>query len=149
MTLFEQINEGIKEAMKARNSVRLEALRNIKKVMLEAKTSAGATAELSDEDSIKIISKLAKQGSESAAIYKEQNRPELAEAELAQVAVYESFLPAMLSDEEIEQAVKAIIESSGAEGMKDMGKVMGIATKELAGKADGKIISQKVRSLLQ
>lgn len=149
MTLFEQINEGIKEAMKARNSVRLEALRNIKKVMLEAKTSAGATAELSDEDSIKIISKLAKQGSESAAIYKEQNRPELAEAELAQVAVYESFLPAMLSDEEIEQAVKAIIQTSGAEGMKDMGKVMGIATKELAGKADGKIISQKVRSLLQ
>jgi uncharacterized protein YqeY len=149
MTLFEQINEGIKEAMKARNSVRLEALRNIKKVMLEAKTSAGATAELSDEDSIKIISKLAKQGSESAAIYKEQNRPELAEAELAQVAVYESFLPAMLSEEEIEQAVKAIIQTSGAEGMKDMGKVMGIATKELAGKADGKIISQKVRSLLQ
>jgi len=149
MTLFEQINEGIKEAMKARNSVRLEALRNIKKVMLEAKSSAGATAELSDEDSIKIISKLAKQGSESATIYKEQNRPELAEAELAQVAVYESFLPAMLSDEEIEQAVKAIIQTSGAEGMKDMGKVMGIATKELAGKADGKIISQKVRSLLQ
>jgi len=149
MTLFEQINEGIKEAMKARNSVRLEALRNIKKVMLEAKSSAGATAELSDEDSIKIISKLAKQGSESATIYREQNRPELAEAELAQVAVYESFLPAMLSEEEIEQAVKAIIQTSGAEGMKDMGKVMGIATKELAGKADGKIISQKVRSLLQ
>jgi uncharacterized protein len=149
MTLFEQISNDIKEAMKARDSVRLEALRNIKKVMLEAKSAAGASAELSDEESIKIISKLAKQGTESATIYREQNRPELAEAELAQVAIYEAFLPAMLSDEELEKAIKAIIQKSGAEGMKDMGKVMGIATKELAGKADGKIISQKVRSLLQ
>jgi uncharacterized protein len=149
MTLFEQINNDIKEAMKARDSVRLEALRNIKKVMLEAKSAAGASAELSDEESIKIISKLAKQGLDSAAIYKEQNRPELAEAEMAQVAVYESFLPAMLTDEELENALKSIIQNSGANGIKDMGKVMGIATKELAGKADGKIISQKVRSLLQ
>jgi uncharacterized protein len=149
MTLFEQINNDIKEAMKARDSVRLEALRNIKKVMLEVKSSVGANAELSDEESIKIISKLAKQGIESATIYKEQNRPELAETELAQVAVFEKYLPAMLSEEEIENALKAIIQQSGAEGMKDMGKVMGIATKELAGKADGKIISQKVRSLLQ
>jgi uncharacterized protein len=149
MTLFEQINNDIKEAMKARDSVRLEALRNIKKVMLEAKSTAGASAELSDEDSIKIISKLAKQGLDSAAIYKEQNRPELAEAEMAQVAVYESFLPAMLTDEELENALKSIIQNCGANGIKDMGKVMGIATKELAGKADGKIISQKVRSLLQ
>jgi uncharacterized protein len=149
MTLFEQINNDIKEAMKARDVVRLEALRNIKKVMLEVKSAAGASAELSDEESLKIIAKLAKQGSESATIYKEQNRPELAESELAQVAVYEAFLPAMLTDEELEKAVKAIIQQSGAEGMKDMGKVMGIATKELAGKADGKNISQKVRSLLQ
>jgi uncharacterized protein len=149
MTLFEQINNDIKEAMKARDSVRLEALRNIKKVMLEVKSSVGATAELSDEESIKIISKLAKQGIESATIYKEQNRPELAETELAQVAIFEKYLPAMLSEEEIENALKVIIQQSGAEGMKDMGKVMGIATKELAGKADGKIISQKVRSLLQ
>jgi len=149
MTLFEQINNDIKEAMKARDSVRLEALRNIKKVMLEAKSVAGASAELSDEESVKIIMKLAKQGADSATIYKEQNRPELAEAELAQVAVYESFLPEMLSDEELEKAIAAIIQQSGAEGMKDMGKVMGIATKELAGKADGKLISQKVRSLLQ
>jgi uncharacterized protein len=149
MTLFEQINNDIKEAMKARDSVKLEALRGIKKVMLEAKTAAGASAELSDEESIKIISKLAKQGTESAAIYKEQGRPELAEAELAQVAVFSTFLPAMLTDEEVEKTVKAIIQNIGAEGMKDMGKVMGIATKEMAGKADGKVISQKVRSLLQ
>lgn len=149
MTLFEQINSDITAAMKARDSVKLEALRGIKKVMLEAKTAAGASAELSDEESIKIISKLAKQGTESAAIYKEQGRPELAEAELAQVAVFATYLPAMLTDEEVEKAVKSIILNCGAEGMKDMGKVMGIATKELAGKADGKIISQKVRSLLQ
>jgi uncharacterized protein len=149
MTLFEQINNDIKEAMKARDSVRLEALRGIKKVMIEAKTAAGAGDELSDEESVKIISKLAKQGTESAAIYKEQGRPELAEAELAQVAVFATYLPAMLSDEEVEKAVRIIIQNCGAIGMKDMGKVMGIATKELAGKADGKIISQKVRSLLQ
>jgi uncharacterized protein len=149
MTLFEQINSDITAAMKARDAVRLEALRGIKKVMLEAKSAAGASAELSDEESIKIISKLAKQGTESAAIYKEQNRPELAEVELAQVAVFATYLPAMLTDEEVEKAVKSIIQNCGAEGMKDMGKVMGIATKELAGKADGKIISQKVRSLLQ
>jgi uncharacterized protein YqeY len=149
MTLFEQINNDIREAMKARDSVRLEALRGIKKVMLEAKTAVGASAELSDEESIKIISKLSKQGTESAAIYKEQNRPDLAEAELAQVAVFATYLPAMLTEEEVEKALKTIIQQIGAEGMKDMGKVMGIATKELAGKADGKVISQKVRSLLQ
>ncbi|HNW49926.1 MAG TPA: GatB/YqeY domain-containing protein [Prolixibacteraceae bacterium] len=149
MTLFEQINNDIKEAMKARDSVRLEALRGIKKVMLEAKTAAGAGDELSDDESIKIISKLAKQGSESAEIYKSQNRQDLADVELAQVAVFNAYLPAMLSDEEIEQAVKQIIQNCGASGMKNMGKVMGIATKELAGKADGKVISQKVRSLLQ
>ena len=149
MTLFEQISNDIKEAMKARDTVRLEALRGIKKVMLEAKTAAGASAELSDEESIKIIMKLAKQGSESAAIYKEQGRPDLADAELAQVAVFELYLPEMMSEEEIEKALKTIIQNVGAQGMKDMGKVMGIATKELAGKADGKIISQKVRSLLQ
>ena len=149
MTLFEQISNDIKEAMKARDTVRLEALRGIKKVMLEAKTATGASAELSDEESIKIIMKLAKQGSESAAIYKEQGRPDLADAELAQVAVFELYLPEMMSEEEIEKALKTIIQNVGAQGMKDMGKVMGIATKELAGKADGKIISQKVRSLLQ
>lgn len=149
MAIFDDINSGIKEAMKAKDKVRLEALRGIKKVMLEAKSAAGASEELSDTDAIKIISKLAKQGKDSAAIYKEQGREDLAETELAQVAVFEDFLPEMMSDEAIETAVKAIIEKVGASSMKDMGKVMGMATKELAGKADGSAISSKVRSLLQ
>lgn len=149
MALFDDINTGIKEAMKAKDKVRLEALRGIKKVMLEVKTSAGSSGDLSDTDAIKIIAKLAKQGKDSAAIYEGQNRPDLAEAEMAQVEVFESFLPKMMSDEELEAAVKAIVEKVGATSMKDMGKVMGIATKELAGKADGSAISVKVRSLLQ
>lgn len=149
MAIFDDVNNGIKEAMKAKDKVRLEALRNIKKVMLEVKTAVGAANELDDTESIKIISKLAKQGTDSAAIYKEQGRDDLATAELEQVAVYETFLPEMLSDVELDKAVKQIIEQAGASGMKDMGKVMGIATKQLAGKADGKAISEKVRSLLQ
>lgn len=149
MAIFEDINTGIKEAMKAKNKVKLEALRGIKKVMLEVKTAAGAGDELSDTDAIKIISKLAKQGKDSAKIYQEQGREDLAEVELAQVAVFEEFLPEMMGDAELESAVKAIIEKVGASSMKDMGKVMGMATKELAGKADGSAISGKVRSLLQ
>lgn len=149
MAIFEDVNTGIKEAMKAKDKVRLEALRNIKKVMLEAKTAAGASEELSDTDAIKIISKLAKQGKDSAAIYQDQGRDDLANDELAQVAVFEDFLPEMMDDSELEAAVKAIIAKVGASSMKDMGKVMGIATKELAGKADGSAISVKVRSLLQ
>lgn len=149
MALFDDINTGIKEAMKAKDKVRLEALRGIKKVMLEVKTSAGSSGDLSDTDAIKIIAKLAKQGKDSAAIYEGQNRPDLAEAEMAQVEVFESFLPKMMSDEELETAIKTIVEKVGATSMKDMGKVMGIATKELAGKADGSAISVKVRSLLQ
>lgn len=149
MKIFDDVNNGIKEAMKAKDKVRLEALRSIKKVMLEAKSAAGASSEISDTDAIKIITKLAKQGSDSADIYKQQGRDDLAQAELDQVAVFEEFLPEMMSEEEIEEAVKAIIEKTGASSMKDMGKVMGVATKELAGKADGKVISEKVRSLLQ
>lgn len=149
MTLFERISNDIKEAMKARDSVRLEALRNIKKSMLEAKTSVSADHELTDEESIKIIMKLAKQGLDSAAIYSQQGREDLAQVENAQVAVFESYLPAMMSDSELEDAIKKIIEKVGAISIKDMGKVMGIATKELAGKADGQSISLKVRSLLQ
>lgn len=148
MAIFDDINTGIKEAMKARDKVRLEALRGIKKVMLEVITSGGSK-ELSDADAIKIISKLAKQGKDSANIYKEQGREDLYDAEIAQVEVFESFLPEMMSEAEIEAAVKRIIENAGASGMKDMGKVMGIATKEMAGKADGSIIAAKVRSLLQ
>lgn len=149
MTIFEQVSAGIIEAMKAKDKVRLEALRGIKKVMIEAKSAVGAADELSDADSIKIISKLAKQGQESAAIYQQQGRADLADAELAQVAVFEAFLPKMMTEAEIEEAVKAIIANTGASGIKDMGKVMGVASKELAGKADGKTISDKVRSLLQ
>lgn len=149
MKIFDEVNNGIKEAMKARDKVKLEALRGIKKVMLEAKTAEGSSGELSDIDAVKIITKLAKQGKDSAAIYKEQGRDDLAQAELEQVAVFETFLPEMMSDEELGKAVKLIVEKTGASGMKDMGKVMGVATKELAGKADGKAISEKVRSLLQ
>ena len=149
MSIFDQVNEGIKEAMKARDAVRLEALRGIKKSMLEAKTAISADHELTDEESIKIISKLAKQGNDSATIYTQQGRADLAEAEKAQVAIFEAFLPAMLSDAELEAAIKKIIETTGATSVKEMGKVMGVATKELAGKAAGQAISQKVRSLLQ
>lgn len=148
MSIFDQINEGIKESMKAHDKVRLEALRAIKKVMLEVRSTKGADAELTDAESLQIIAKLAKQGRDSAAIYSQQGRADLAEPEMAQVEIFESFLPKMLSEEELAEAIKKIIAEVGAQSVKDMGKVMGVATKELAGKADGKAISDKVRSLL-
>lgn len=147
-SLFEQVSKGIREAMKARDKVRLEALRNVKKVFLEAKTAPGANDTLDDDKALKILQKLVKQGEESADIYKKANRPELAEGELAQVSVYKDFLPKQLSEEEIEAAVKEIVAQTGASSMKDMGKVMGLATKQMAGKADGKTISAIVRRLL-
>lgn len=149
MNLSDRINEDIKDAMKAREKERLEAVRNIKKVMIEARAAKGAGSELTDDEAIKIIQKLAKQGRESAAIYEQQNRADLAQQEMAQVAVYEAYLPSKMSDAELAEAVKAIIEKSGATSVKDMGKVMGLASKELAGKADGKDIADKVKSLLQ
>ncbi len=149
MALFDQINNDMKEAMKARDKVKLEALRNIKKVMLEVRAAKGAGSELTEEESLKIISKLAKQGADSAVIYQEQGREDLAEQEMEQVKVFESYLPAKMSDEELTAAVKGIIEKTGASSMKDMGKVMGIASKELAGKAEGKEIAAKVKALLQ
>lgn len=149
MALFDQINNEIKAAMKAREKGKLEALRNIKKVILEAKSSKGAGSELTDEEVLKIISKLAKQGSDSAAIYKEQGRADLYEQEMVQVAIFETFLPEKMSDEKLTAVVKSIIEEVGATSMKDMGKVMGIASQKLVGQADGKDISLKVRSLLQ
>lgn len=149
MALFDQINKDIITAMKAREKEKLEALRNIKKVMIEAKTAKGAGAEISDDEVLKIISKLAKQGSDSAAIYKQQNREDLYEQEMAQVAVLEKYLPAKISDDELTSIVKSIIDKTGATSIKDMGKVMGIASKKLAGQADGKDISVKVRALLQ
>lgn len=148
MTLFEQISEDIKAAMKARDKVRLETLRNIKKVFLEAKTAPGANDTLEDADALKIIAKLAKQGKESAATFTQQNRQDLADDELAQVKVIEEYLPKQLSEAEIESAVKDIIASVGAQGMKDMGRVMGVASKQMAGKADGRVISGIVKKLL-
>lgn len=149
MTIEEQVNEGIKSAMKAKDKVRLETLRNIKKVILEAKTRPGAGDQIDDAECIKIIQKLAKQGKESAEIYKEQGRDDLYGQESAQVAVLEEFLPKQLSDEELTAALKEIIASTGASTPQDMGKVMGVATKKLAGLADGKAISAKVKELLK
>jgi len=146
--LFDQISNDIKEAMKARDKVRLETLRNIKKVFLEAKTAPGANDELSDDAALKILQKLAKQGKESAATFSQQNRQDLADGELAQVAVIEEYLPKPLTDEEIEAVVKDIIAQVGATSMKEMGKVMGVASKQMAGKADGGKISQIVKKLL-
>ena len=134
--------------MKARDRVRLDTLRNIKKVFLEAKTAPGANDTLDDADALKIIQKLAKQGRESAATFAQQNRQDLADNELAQVAVIESYLPKQLDEAEIEAQVQEIIAATGASGMKDMGKVMGIASKQIAGKADGRAISTVVRRLL-
>ncbi len=136
------------EAMKAKDTVRLSALRNAKKYIIEAKTSGPGIDELPDADVLKIISKLAKQGSDSAAIFMQQNRQDLADEELAQVAVYQEFLPKQLTAEELTAEVRAIIAEAGATSMKDMGKVMGIASKKLAGRADGKDISAKVKELL-
>ena len=148
MTLFDQISEDIKSAMKARDKVRLETLRNIKKVFLEAKTAPGANDTLDDADALKIISKLAKQGKETATTYTQAGRQDLADAELAQVEVLESYLPKQLSQEEIEAEVKKIIAEVGVTSMKEMGKVMGTASKQLAGKADGRVISEIVKKLL-
>ena len=148
MALFEKVNEDIKTAMKERDKVALETLRNIKKVFLEAMTAPGANDTLEDADALKMIQKLAKQGKESAQTYIDAGRQDLADAELAQVSVIERYLPEQLSEAEIENIVKTIIEQTGAASMKDMGKVMGLANKQLAGKADGKTISGIVKKLL-
>ena len=148
MELFEKVSKDIVAAMKAKDKVTLEALRNIKKVFIEAKTAPGANDTLDDAAALKILQKLAKQGHDSADLYTQQNRPDLAEAEMAQVKVIESFLPKALSAEEIEAAVKEIIAQTGATSIKEMGKVMGVASKQLAGKADGKAISDVVKKLL-
>ena len=148
MDLFEKVSEDIKNAMKAKDKVALETLRNIKKCFLEAKTAPGANDSLTDADALKIMQKLVKQGKDSAAVYTEQGRQDLAEAELAQVAVIERYLPKPMSAEELETALKAIITQVGAAGPKDTGKVMGVASKSLAGKAEGRAISDAVKRLL-
>ena len=148
MELFDIISNDIKEAMKAKDKVALDTLRNIKKVLLEAKTAPGAGDTVSDDTAIKIIQKLVKQGKESAALYSSQNRPELAEEELAQVAVMEKYLPKQMSEEEVAAVIKEIIAQTGATGPQDMGKVMGVATKQLAGKAEGRLVSTIVKAAL-
>lgn len=146
--LFEKVSSDIKKAMLSRDKVALEALRGIKKEFLEAKTAKGSDGNLSDEVAVKILQKMVKQRKESAQIYTEQNRPELAENEIAEASVIERYLPAQMTDSELEEAVKLIIEQLGATGPQDMGKVMGAASKQLAGKAEGRLISEKVKALL-
>ncbi|MDY4732137.1 MAG: GatB/YqeY domain-containing protein [Prevotella sp.] len=148
MALFEQVSEDIKAAMLARDKVRLMTLRNIKKLFLEAKTAPGANDTLEDAAAMKLLQKLAKQGKETANTYIAAGRQDLAEEELAQVRVIEEYLPQALSEEEIERIVRDIIAQTGATSMKDMGKVMGIASKQMAGKAEGGTISQIVKRLL-
>ena len=148
MELEKKISAGIMEAMKAKDTVKRDTLRNVKKLIIEAKTAGVEIAELPDADVVKIIQKLANQGSDSAAIYQQQGRQDLADYELAQVNVLREYLPRQLSPEELTAAVKAVIEQVGATSMKDMGKVMGVASKQLAGQAEGKDISAKVKELL-
>lgn len=146
--LFNQISEDIKKAMLARDKVALEALRGIKKEFLEAKTAKGGDGTLPDEQAVKILQKMVKQRKESARIFAEQKRQDLADNELAEVAVIEQYLPAQMSDAELETIIAAIIAEVGAAGPQDMGKVMGVATRQLAGKAEGRAISEKVKELL-
>jgi hypothetical protein len=148
MILFDRISDDIKKAMLARDAQRLEALRGIKKEFLEAKTAKGSDGNLTDEKAIQILSKMIKQRKESADIYNQQSRPELAAEEMAQAAVIEEYMPKQLTDEELTAAINDIIARVGATSAKEMGKVMGVATKELAGKAEGRAISAKVKSLL-
>lgn len=148
MNLFDQVSEDIKKAMLARDKVRLEALRGAKKEFLEAKTAKGANGELSDENATKIIVKMVKQRKESAKIYQDNNRPELADNELAEAAVLEEYLPKQLSADELNAELRDIIAETGATGPHDMGKVMGIASKRLAGRAEGRAISEAVKNIL-
>ena len=148
MTIFDQVSEDIKKAMLAKDKVALDALRGVKKEFLEAKTAPGSNGELPDDRALQILQKLVKQRKESADMYRSANRPELAEEEMAQCRVIEEYLPAMMSEEELNKALEAIIAEVGAEGPKDMGKVMGVATKRLAGKAEGRAISAAVKTLL-
>ncbi len=148
MDMFDKIGADIKSAMLAKDKVRLEALRGVKKEFLEAKTAKGGDGTLSDDNALKILAKMVKQRRESAAIYTEQGRQDLADNELAEAAVIEEYLPKQLSEEELTAELKAIIAQVGATSAKEMGKVMGVASKALAGRADGRVISAKVKELL-
>lgn len=148
MNLFDQVSEDIKDAMRAKDKIKLEALRGMKKEFLEAKTAKGAADELSDEAAIQILQKMAKQRRDSAEIYTTQNRADLAEKELAELSVIEAYLPKQLSQDELDTKITEIIAQVGASSPADMGKVMGVATKSLAGLAAGKAISETVKKLL-
>lgn len=148
MSLFDQVSEDIKKAMLAKDKVALDALRGIKKEFLEAKTAKGSDGELHDDKALQILQKMVKQRKESAEMFTQAGRVELAEDELAQCKIIEQYLPAMLSEAELAEALRGIIAQVGATGPQDMGKVMGVATKQLAGKAEGKAINLKVRELL-
>lgn len=148
MTLAQQIDADLITAMKARNEVAKLTIRGIKKEIIEAKTAPGANGEISDEEVLKIVIKLLKQRRDSAAIYTEQGRADLAETELAEALILESYLPKQLTTEELDEAIKGIIAQTGAQGPKDMGKVMGVASKQLAGKTEGRLISETVKRLL-
>ena len=148
MNLFDKISEDIKSAMLAKDRLKLDALRGIKKEFLEAKTAKGSSGELTDDAAVKILQKMVKQRKDSAEIYAQQERPELAEKELAEVVVIQAYLPAQMTEEELETELKKIIANINASGPQDIGKVMGAASKLLAGKAEGRVISEKVKKLL-
>ncbi|NMA73927.1 MAG: GatB/YqeY domain-containing protein [Bacteroidales bacterium] len=148
MNLFDTVSEDIKKAMKAKDKIALQTLRNVKKAFIEANTQTGASDILADEEALRIIQKLVKQGKDSASIYEEQNRKDLAEEELAQVKVLEQYLPKQMSPEELKNELDKLIKELNATSMKDMGKVMSLATQKFAGRAEGKLISQIVRDLL-
>ncbi len=148
MNLFDRISEDIKKAMLAKDKEALDALRGVKKEFLEAKTAKGATGELTDEQAVKIIQKLVKQRKDSAEMYKGAGREELAAKELGEIKTLELYLPAQMSDEELTAAISAVIAQVGATSMQEMGKVMGMANKQLAGKAEGRAIADKVKQLL-
>jgi uncharacterized protein YqeY len=148
MSLEKLINDDIKTAMLAKDKRKLEALRAVKAAILLAKTDKGGAGEIEEDAEMKILQKLVKQRRESAEIYKQQNRAELAEEEIFQLSVIEKYLPAQLSDEEVKKIIREIIAETGAASIKDMGRVMGLATKKLAGQADNKLISGLVKELL-
>jgi uncharacterized protein YqeY len=148
MSLEAKIMDHMKEAMKAKDSVALEALRAIKSAIILAKTEAGATDTLTEDQEIKMLQRLVKMRKDSAEIFTTQNRPDLAEPELAQIAVIEKFLPAQLSEEEVEAEIAKIIAETGASGIASMGKVMGLASAQIGGQAEGKVISGIVKKLL-
>ena len=148
MGILSTLNEELKKAMLAKDAVKLDSLRAIKSAVLIAQTSGQKSGELSDEDSIQLLQRLVKQRRDSALLYRDQNRSDLAEPEEAQAEIIASFLPAQLSDDELKNQIQAIINATGATGMKEMGKVMGMASKQLAGKAEGKRIADMVKKLL-